>query len=148
MWFGTPRKHNEWYRSIDMANNIFQQSKNGFYSKLNKWFIIWKIQWQNSFSSISSTSVPGGNQVDGLPLASSRDENEDFSKVMNSFFDLDQIGPIGRPCAHYTFNLICSRMILKFQQGAKKSSEGKIFLATKLSGGVKILLAAWAIDRG
>ena len=39
-------------------------------------------------------------------------ENEEFLKVMNSFFDLDQIVSIERSCAHYTLNLICCRRLL------------------------------------
>ena len=63
--------------------------------------------------------------------------NEDFSKVMNSFFDLDQIGVIERSCAHYTCDVICSRRIFNIVIGATKSSEG-----------VEMISAAGALDRG
>ena len=64
-------------------------------------------------------------------------ENEVLSKVMNSFFDLHQIGAIERPCGHYTFNPICSRRISKSQKGATLSFEG-----------VKMISAAWALAQG
>ena len=57
-------------------------------------------------------------------------ENKDFSKVMNSFFDWDQLALIERACAHYTLNLICSRRIFKILIGATKSSEGVNILST------------------
>ena len=47
-------------------------------------------------------------------------ENEDFSEVMNSFFDLDQSASIGMPCAHYVFNLISFRRRFEFRIGATK----------------------------
>ena len=57
-------------------------------------------------------------------------ENEDFSSLMNSFFDLSQIALIGRSCADYVFNLIWCRRLFKFWIGATKSPGGakmKIF---------------------
>ena len=56
---------------------------------------------------------------------------------MNSFFDLDRIATIERPCGHYTLNLICCTRLLKF-----------LMIATKSSEGVKIILAVRAIDQG
>ena len=51
-------------------------------------------------------------------------ENEDFSNSMNSFFDLDQIGLIGRLCVNYVFKLICCRRIFKVVIVATKSPGG------------------------
>ena len=49
---------------------------------------------------------------------------------MDSFFDLDQISLIGRPCGHYIFNPISSGRILKV-----------LNVATKSPGGAKIMNA-------
>ena len=54
-------------------------------------------------------------------------ENEDFLNSMNSFFDFDQIALIERSCAHYVFNLICSRRLFKF-----------LIVATTSPGGAKM----------
>ena len=58
---------------------------------------------------------------------------------MNWFFDLDQISPIGRSCGHYTFNLICSRRIIRFQRGATKSSGGANMMIFKKSKKLKLI---------
>ena len=64
-------------------------------------------------------------------MLSVRVENDDFSKVMNSFFDLDEIPQIKRSCAHYVWNLIRCRRLFEILVVAKKSAGGvKIFLAT------------------
>ena len=78
-----------------------------------------------------------GTRVVKWQICFFRDGNEEFSKVISSFFDLDQISPIGRSCAHYTLNLICSRRKLQNLVGATKWFEG-----------VKIYSAARAIDKG
>ena len=54
---------------------------------------------------------------------------------MNSFFDSDEISPIGTPCGHYTEHLICSRRIFKILIGATKSFGGvNIFFGSEAIG--------------
>ena len=57
---------------------------------------------------------------------------------MNSFFDLDQIGPIERSWAHYVFNLIRCRRPFKILIVATKSPGGAKMIILEKHGTIKI----------
>ena len=65
------------------------------------------------------------------------DENEDFLKVMNSFFDLDENAVMQTPCGRYTHDLICCRRLFNI-----------LIVATKSAGGVNIFSALRTTDLG